>query len=500
MKTTNLKQYIFALAAATTLGACDSFLDKQPSASEDAPITEASQLMSLYDNLTNTEEHAYVDTYSTDDFSIPIGMYDARPSQFNSNELCFYTLASSVMETTTSNSSWQYEYAKIFTANTMINDAASVNGTEAEKNEVKCNGHFMRAWSYFRLATLYCLPYSEANRNKLGLPLRLGTLFTENISRATLGKTFDQILADLSEAERLCVQEKVKANYAWRTSQCAIYGLYARVYLYMNNYTKAMEYVNKALALAPELFNYNNLTWATPVSYPESGNMPAQTLEYCETHNWSASQIYKYSEWIYIRRHYLRTQWYSPSQALLDCYEDKENDLRFKFMYVEHGNRRFTVPYEWYRYDIFNDGGYAISGLTTSELLLMKAELQARSSDWNKALNTLNTLREARFATGKSTPLTASSQTETLQKVLKERRRELPFTVRLWDIKRFAISQTPDDDVTINREFYNVTSSVIDKSQKIQVTAKGDDPRLAIPIPLQDIQNAQGAIKQNPFQ
>ena len=500
MKTTNLKKYIFILTAASSLGACDSFLDKQPSASEDAPITEASQLMSLYDHLTNTEEEATADSYIADDFSIPTDMYDSRPNQFNSIDLCFHTLASDLMESTTNNKIWQSEYAKVFIANTMINEAASVNGTEAEKNEVRCNGYFMRAWSFFRLATIYCLPYSEANREKLGLSLRLGTLFTENISRATLDKTFVQILSDLGEAEKLCVQDKVKENYAWRTSQCAIYGLYARVYLYMNNYTKAMEYVDKALALAPELYDYNNLTWGTPVSYPQSGNMPAQTLEYCETHNWSSSQIYKYSEWIYIRRYYLGKQWYSPSQALLDCYEDKENDLRFKFMYVEHGNRRFTVPYDWYRYDLFDDGRYAISGLTTSELILMKAELQARSSEWNKALTTLNSLREARFAIGKATPLTASSQTEALQKVLKERRRELPFSVRLWDIKRFAISNTPDDDVTINREFYKVTASVVDNSQKIQITAKGDDPRLAVPIPLQDIQNAQGAIEQNPFQ
>ena len=44
----------------------------------------------------------------------------------------------------------------------------------------------------------------------MGLPLRLGTLFTEDISRATLGKTFDRILDDFREAEKYCVVDRVQ--------------------------------------------------------------------------------------------------------------------------------------------------------------------------------------------------------------------------------------------------------------------------------------------------
>ena len=42
--------------------------------------------------------------------------------------------------------------------------------------------------------------------------------------------------------------------------------------------------------------------------------------------------------------------------------------------FVEHGNRRMGVPYEAYRYNQFYDGRYIISGLTTAEMLLNKAE------------------------------------------------------------------------------------------------------------------------------
>ena len=124
---------------------------------------------------------------------------------------------------------------------------------------------------------------------------------------------------------------------------------------------------------------------------------------------------------------------------------------------MEHGNRRFSVAYDWYRYNQLYDDSYAISGLTAAELVLMKAELQARSANWQDALVTLAPLREARFLPGTATVLTAASQSEALKQVLLERRREMPFTLRLMDIKRFAASVTPDDDVTIRREFYKVT-------------------------------------------
>lgn len=115
--------------------------------------------------------------------------------------MSLYALSSEVMETTTGNNVWEYEYAKIFNANTIIASVGSVNGSQEEKDEALCNAYLMRGWSFFRLATVHCLPYSEANRSEMGLPLRLGTLFTEDISRATLGKTFDRILDDFREAE-----------------------------------------------------------------------------------------------------------------------------------------------------------------------------------------------------------------------------------------------------------------------------------------------------------
>ncbi len=118
---------------------------------------------------------------------------------------------------------------------------------------------------------------------------------------------------------------------------------------------------------------------------------------------------------------------------------------------------------------------------------------------WLEALVTMAPLREAPLSSRNGYGIVAASQSEALKQVLLERLREMTLHLRLMDIKRFAASVTPDDDVTIRREFYKVTQSGVDPSQKVQINVKGDDRRLAIPIPQQDIQNSQGAIVQNPF-
>ena len=55
----HLLKLSFLIVTASMFCACDSFLDKQPSATSDAPITEVSQLLSLYDYVTNTYEYDY---------------------------------------------------------------------------------------------------------------------------------------------------------------------------------------------------------------------------------------------------------------------------------------------------------------------------------------------------------------------------------------------------------------------------------------------------------
>ena len=186
-----------------------------------------------------------------------------------------------------------------------------------------------------------------------------------------------------------------------------------------------------------------------------------------------------------------------PSTQLANLY-DQQNDLRFTYFFVEHGNRRISVLYDWWRYTQFNDGSYVIGGLTIQELLLNKAELMVRMGDWQNALRVLDPLREARYKAGTVTYLNASSQSEALKLVLEERRRELPFAFRMGDIKRFSVNETPEDDVTITRDFFEMTTTEVDTSRPKTWVIPGNSPMLAMPIYQTEIDSSQGMIEQNP--
>ncbi len=494
-----INKLITTLTTATVLcTACGDFLDKQPSVSEDTPVTETSQLLALYDYLTNIYTNNYFAYYSTDDTELPKEMYAQYPSQFNINYIVSnYTHFRDGIIANSSDGFWTGEYSKIYTANLIINSASSVSGSTEELNEALGCAHFMRAYSFFDLATYYCMPWCEANREALGMPIRLGLDYEENVSRGTLEQTYAQIFADLQAAEEYITRTEIDADMPWRVSKCAINALYSRIYLARGEYEQALNYTNAALENAPELFDYNQFTWGTPASYPAAGDRPAETLEYCETNDWSATRFLYFQEWIFPRLVQNRSQWAMPSTQLMNLY-DHENDLRYDFFFVEHGNRRMNVLYDWWRYSQFNDGRYVISGLTIQEMLLNKAECMVRLGQWQEALNVLTPLRQARFRTGTATALTASSQAEALKVVLEERRRELPFAFRLSDIKRFSVNETPDDDVTITRDFFEVSVTEVDTNTPKTWVIQGNSPALAMPIFQTEIDSSQGMIEQNP--
>ena len=104
----HLLKLSFLIVTASMFCACDSFLDKQPSATSDAPITEVSQLLSLYDYVTNTYEYDYPGVYATDDYGVPLALYDASPITFGADQMSLYALSSEVMETTTGNNCLLY--------------------------------------------------------------------------------------------------------------------------------------------------------------------------------------------------------------------------------------------------------------------------------------------------------------------------------------------------------------------------------------------------------
>jgi hypothetical protein len=133
-------------------------------------------------------------------------------------------------------------------------------------------------------------------------------------------------------------------------------------------------------------------------------------------------------------------------------------------------------------------------------MYLIKAECLARTGDVTGALASVNTLRAKRMKPGPWVNLTAANQADAVSKILQERRREMPFVQRFYDIRRYNNNADPADDVIVTKQFYPLTQAGANVSGSLQVYTLTKDSRLwALPLPFSDILSSQGKLEQNRY-
>jgi hypothetical protein len=136
-------------------------------------------------------------------------------------------------------------------------------------------------------------------------------------------------------------------------------------------------------------------------------------------------------------------------------------------------------------------------------MLLTKAECLARAGDVTGAMNTVNLLRAKRLDS--SLPagkiqLAAATREEAVRKILEERRREMPFSRRWFDIRRLNTNGEAFDDVTLSRQFFPYTNSAVLTSEPLQTyTLPKGSRRYAVPVPNTELISSDGKIEQNKY-
>ncbi|MBV4358839.1 RagB/SusD family nutrient uptake outer membrane protein [Pinibacter aurantiacus] len=485
---------LFTLMAAGSFG-CKKYLSEEPR--KQASIQTTDQLDALIDNYSifavNGSSSAMF--FSTDDMDLKTDAYKASPTLWSLEVLCQYTFDATQLPTITSDAFWTSEYKKIFTANVVLFNVDDVTGSEEAKNQLKADAHFIRALSYWQLANHYCLPYSEANAAAPGLPLKQSVSYAESLVRATLKETYDFIEKEL-EAAKLTTQTDVNNIKPWRVSQTAVAGMQSRFYLFKGDYAKALQYANDALQTKnANLVDFRTIVAGNAVTYPSPA--PAVTLKYSEINYWTAIKWLYWKEFLYARVAYNANQSAFPSDNLLSLY-DTTNDLRFKWFMIPNSNRRFAITAPaFYRYCFFEDGRYFPIGPTVSEMLLNKAEVLARTGNVQEAMNAVNALRSKRFAV--DSLLSANDKSDALKKVLQERRREMPFAMRWYDIRRFSVNEDPSDDVTVQHSFFKMNNGLVDQTATQSYQLTPGSKRYAVPINQLEITNSQNQIIQNQY-
>lgn len=233
--------YIYSLFLSIALGSvsCEKYLDEKPNnsiATEDA-ITNAgtarAAIIGAYDRL----QGYYATQYPT------LGTITADNVVFNGTLSEYLQLDQNAIPTDNVITIGTYLniYRTINSANSVITDVPKVNDpllTATEKDKILGEAYFIRAISYFDLA-----------RGWGGVQLQLqpttDLAALKGVKRSTLDQTYDQVLADLIQAENLLPEDASTRNRAQKSTARA---LRARLHLYRKQWADAETYASQVIA------------------------------------------------------------------------------------------------------------------------------------------------------------------------------------------------------------------------------------------------------------
>lgn len=388
---------------------------------------------------------------------------------------------------------WTIFYKRIAVLNSIIFQVEELRDIEPDQERllrVEGESRFLRAQYYFWLTNLYAQPYSKATaETDLGVPLKI----SENIediyySRTPLKTIYDQIIFDLVKSAE-CLKG-VKHKKSIRVGEYAPYALLSRVYLYTEEYEKAIQMADIVIGSKYEILDYNSVADGASTLFQESP-------ETIFTQGYGCMGVIHTIEITTPIAEKNLSASFTSSQELLDCYE--ANDLRLSKFFVERAVTKSSFRCQKTRSP--NDGAVSDRFLIRlPEVYLNKAESEAVLGRAT-AIETLQKLRANRFAPDKLTDINLSGE-ELVRYVRDERRRELCYEGQRWfDLRRYAVnSKYPFTKKIVhsvlgydeaNSSFYDDGEYELDEYHK-------DMGAYIIPVPRDVIEFNKGAIENMP--
>lgn len=374
-------------------------------------------------------------------------------------------------------------------------DDALLNKLDMYKGEI----YFARALAYSELIKLFCKSYEDdaTAENTLGVVLKSSYNMSGVPKRASLKDSYQFVLDDLERAEEYLALEEDDAEILYNSSYFtigAVHALYARVYLYMNKFEKAIEYSSKVID-SKKYF----LADVTKNSYSTQYN----DFEYMWQYDDATEIIWKVKFEITsyggnigaVFLNYDYTSFkpdYVPAKWVLDLYAADDKRYEAYFGSVTTG---FSHGLTWpLLVKYFGNQNFLANNILfvsmpkpfrLAEQYLIRAEAYCRSDRhlYGEAAKDISTLRTARYSSyGGSTPITS----ENWKKVIEEERvKELYMEgFRLMDLKRWhkGFERTPQ-------------TSTISPGNKLKI--EKDHPLFVWPIPQHEVEAPGTDIEPN---
>lgn len=496
------KIYLAALAGvALTLASCDDFLEPK-SVSEFVPkdVSSLNELL-LGEAYPRNDISGFNYFLTLMDDDVTATPWQPEEENFEANQfLASYTWQPDMFEMmkqvgVTSTDMYYTYYRMIKGADAVIDYIETVSGSEDDINNVMAQAHALRGFYYLNLVNIFGQPFNY-NPSALGVPLKLKSgAEDEAITRNTVAECYDQILADLLEAERryglLPEDMQWKANY--RTSLPMVQALLSRTYLYMENWAEASRYAK--LVMDNSQFSLLDLNSVEAWTSDEYGWSMVRTYTNYHSYDspeciWPYGNVVDWAGWVddYSEEGSdgsARTPYFRASDDLLASFDS--TDLRMDRYIVRkafgsYGEDSIALAYgkvnvnNYYR----PRGGTGIFGrsIRLSEVYLNYIEAEAMQykatgdgSHLSAAVNALNDLRSKRFAPADYKAVSFVDADSLIEFIHNERRRELCFESQRWyDLRRWGMPE-------IKHVWYDTQNTVT------TYTLQKNDPMYTVPIP-----------------
>lgn len=444
------KILIMALLSVATLVmfSCRKYLETKSVQELSTPET-LDDLQQMLDN-PSLVNGLLMDNTATDEIYIDAAIWSAIPE--------IYSLGYVWDSQVNNNDDWINMYKIVYYANNVLHnlDLVDAKGQEQRKNNIRGSALFMRAHAFYQVAKLYAPQFDPiTSSSDLGIPLRLNADINEPSIRASVKQSYDRIIADLETALTLL---PTSTTLKIRPDKTACNGLLARIYLQIGDYEKAKEKADQYLQVKNILIDYNTLNPSIQYPFGDYRNNPEVVYYFHSQSGLSGVEGVAIVD----------TSLYKSFQS---------NDLRKSLFFVDIGGGSYSFRGK------YTGNAALFTGIATDEIILIRAECNARLGSTSEAMQDLNNLLSKRHDAS-FVPLTATSAEDALILILQERRKQLLTRGLRWaDLKR------------LNKESrFAVTLTRVLGSQTY--TLPPNDKRYTFLIPI-EVMN-QSNMEQNP--
>lgn len=414
---TTIRNYSFgALAAvALLLTSCSDFLEVDVKGKATIP-TFLSDPQGLRAGLVGTynKMYLYVDNEFTKYADVAGNMGAMASAASGGDMVAQYNFTSDESQIT---SAVGYIWRKIYVAQSNANNIIQYGPMVAEdypNQRTECNNIvgqalLIRAMCHFDQCRAYAQPYNyTADASHLGVPVLLRTPGANDTpSRASVGKVYAQVLADLERASDLLTDE-VTTDRFYGSLQ-AVRCMLSRVYLYMEDWQNALKYARLAIGTQQlakgddYLRMFTDLTFQGEAIFRLSGDDMSG----------------------YLKAFYDTNSQLLPADTLLSLYD--ADDIRLRLLKDASGQRRClkysatVVPEN----DLKRDDPMLFR---LSEEYLNAAEAAWQLSDYTAARQYIRAIVERAVGTAKATAVLASyTDAKLIDLIRLERVKELCF-------------------------------------------------------------------------